>query len=220
MYWQAWWNKKNNIIHIKKSTHGGLAFLLRDQMCNFKAVSLNAVVTPVGLLDHTITLSFTGDAVMLTPFMEGSYWSMWVFFPGAVSTGGDVSVHGSAAGSSRSVEPAGTQSVCSGHHGRGMGERNSHASCLLGYIQQSLCHYDVLKCIWKETVYWSLWKMQNTGGKPGHMESRKRTMNEKIQKKWNWVIKGMAIKKNCIQLYWEILCYYLEGNAEGQTYRN
>lgn len=44
------------------------------------------------------------------------------FLSGSVSAGGDVSVHGIAAGPSWSVEPAGTQPVCSGHHGRGMGK--------------------------------------------------------------------------------------------------
>lgn len=41
---------------------------------------------------------------------------------GAVSAGRHVSVHGSAAGPPRPVEPAGTQPVRSGHHGRCLGK--------------------------------------------------------------------------------------------------
>jgi len=48
---------------------------------------------------------------------------------GAVSAGGDVSVHGSAARPPRSVEPAGTQPVCSGHHGRGLGKEGACIHC-------------------------------------------------------------------------------------------
>lgn len=56
------------------------------------------------------------------------------FCPGAVSAGGDVPVHGVAAGPSRPVEPAGTKPVRSGHHGRGVGKRRSHLCRLLWNI--------------------------------------------------------------------------------------
>ena len=49
------------------------------------------------------------------------------FCAGAVSAGGDVSVHGFAVGPSWSVEPAGTQPVRSGHHGRGVGKGNFYS---------------------------------------------------------------------------------------------
>lgn len=42
--------------------------------------------------------------------------------PGAVSPGGLVSVYGTSAGPPWSLEPAGTQSVRSRHHGRGLGK--------------------------------------------------------------------------------------------------
>lgn len=64
--------------------------------------------------------------------MEGVYGGLLIhvfFCQGAVSAGGDVSLHGFAARPSRSVEPAGTQPVCSGHHGRGMGKGNSNIYC-------------------------------------------------------------------------------------------
>lgn len=54
---------------------------------------------------------------------------MCFFCKGAVSAGGNVSVHGSAARPSRSVEPAGTQPVCSGHHGHGVGKGNCYIYC-------------------------------------------------------------------------------------------
>lgn len=57
------------------------------------------------------------------------------FLSGSVSAGGDVSVHGTAAGSSWSVEPAGTQPVCSGHHGRGMGKRKI-ISLFIGTVEK------------------------------------------------------------------------------------
>lgn len=46
---------------------------------------------------------------------------------GAVSAGSHVPVHGSAAGPPRPVEPAGTQPVRPGHHGRSMGEGSDSA---------------------------------------------------------------------------------------------
>lgn len=50
---------------------------------------------------------------------------------GAVSAGGDVSVHGFAARPSRSVEPAGAQPVCSWHHGRGVGKGGAYRYCIV-----------------------------------------------------------------------------------------
>lgn len=58
---------------------------------------------------------------------------MCFFYKGAVSAGGDVPVYGFAAGPSRSVESAGTQSVCSGHHGCGMG-KDSYFYCTVGQL--------------------------------------------------------------------------------------
>ena len=68
---------------------------------------------------------------------------VFFFCKGAVSAGGNVSVHGSAARPSRSVEPAGTQPVCSGHHGRGVGKGNC-------YIY---CSRPVLTVQWKISLY-------------------------------------------------------------------
>lgn len=56
-------------------------------------------------------------------------------FQGAVSAGGDVLVHGSAAGPSWSVEPAGTQPVRSGHHGRGVGKGHL---CIFCTVEQQV----------------------------------------------------------------------------------
>lgn len=49
--------------------------------------------------------------------------SLFYFCEGVVSAGGDVSVHGFAAGPARSVEPAGAEPVRAGHHGCSMGKK-------------------------------------------------------------------------------------------------
>lgn len=53
--------------------------------------------------------------------------SVFPLAKGAVSAGSHVPVHGSAAGPPRPVEPAGTQPVRPGHHGRSMGEDSDSA---------------------------------------------------------------------------------------------
>lgn len=57
-----------------------------------------------------------------------------VFFcQGAVSAGGNVPVHGFAVGPSWSMESAWTQSVCSGHHGCGMG-KDAYIYCTIDQL--------------------------------------------------------------------------------------
>lgn len=80
-------------------------------------------------VDHTNIHLFAVDVEQCQQCIWRAVIDPCLLCQGAVSAGGDVSVHGFAARPSRSVEPAGTQPVCSGHHGRGMGKGNSYNYC-------------------------------------------------------------------------------------------
>lgn len=105
-------------------------------------------------LDHTLIFLFTGEqCVSVCGVLLLNH--VGFFFKGAVSAGGDVPVYGFAAGPSRSVESAGTQSVCSGHHGCGMG-KNSYIYCTVG---QLIDFIDGVTQMWQQQQRWASCKI-------------------------------------------------------------
>lgn len=104
---------------------------LHEWAASHRKVKLSHIISGTrGPHKHPLlTMDFLVSAV----FIAACQWSM-CFLLGAVSAGGNVSIHGSAAGPSWSVEPAGTQPVCSGHHGCGMGKDNLYFCCTVDQL--------------------------------------------------------------------------------------